>query len=248
VRKTLAKVLLMVANTPDYPEVIAAGTMAKHARDGWEVYQLVVGDGEVATTKYPVEEVKRMRREEQRKAAAIEGCKEVFFLGMPDGNIQNDYETKVQIRDYIRKLKPTIIITPYINSRHPDVRNTAMATVDAAFWAMWNRDSVTGTLAIQPPHATPIVYMAGLAGFDWDFRPEIFIDVTDVKDIKNKALEQHRSTWELPPYNGPERGVDRIQSLSKAWGVWCGAEYAEAFEPYWMLHYAKRALELLPVP
>ncbi len=244
----MTKVLLMVSNTPDYPEVLAAGTMINHAADGWDVYQLVVGDGEVATTKYPLKEVKRMRREEQKNAAAIEGCKDVFFLGMSDGNILNDYDTKVQIRDYIRKLKPNIIITPYINSRHPDVRNTAMATADAAFWAVWNRDSVTRTLAKHPPHSVALIYMAGMPGFDWDFRPEIFVDVTEVRDTKNKALEQHRSTWELPPYNGPKAWVDMVQSFSRTWGAWCGADYAEAFQPYWMIHYAKRALRLLPTP
>lgn len=238
----------MVSNTPDYPEVLAAGTMIKHAREGWDVYQLVLGDGEIATTKYSLDEAKKMRRQEQKNAAKIEGCREVFFLGLPDGNIQNDYETKVQIRDYIRRLKPNVIITPWLNSRHPDVRNTALATADAAFWAMWNRDSVSGTVAKAPPHATSIIYMAGMPGFDWDFRPEICVDITDVMDVKNKALEQHKSTWELPPYNGPQKWVDMIGSFSKTWGAWCGAEYAEAFEPYWMLHYGKRALQLLPVP
>jgi LmbE family N-acetylglucosaminyl deacetylase len=88
--------------------------------------------------------------------------------------------------------------------------------------------------------------MGGMPGFDWKFRPTFFIDITDVMDVKRKALEQHRSTWELPPYNGSEKWVDTIQSMSRTWGVCCGVEYAEAFEPYWMLHYAKRAMERFP--
>jgi LmbE family N-acetylglucosaminyl deacetylase len=230
------------------PEVVAAGTMAKHARSGWDVYQLILGDGEVATTKYPLEEVRRMRRQEQREAAKIEGCKEVIFLGLPDASITADYDTKVRIRDHIRKLKPNIIITPHIQSTHPDIRNTAAATVDAAFWAPWNRDSVTGALATAPPHATNIVYFAGLPGFDWKFRPELFIDITDMINIKKKALEQHRSTWELPPYNGPEKWIEAVCSVSRTWGNCSGVEYAEAFESYWMLHYGRRALQQFPVP
>jgi LmbE family N-acetylglucosaminyl deacetylase len=231
------------------PEVIAAGTMAKHARSGWDVYQLLLGDGERGTaTKYSVEEARRIRREEQRNAAKIEGCKEVFFMPLPIGNIMPDYDAKAGIRDYIRRLKPNIIITTHIDSTHPDVRNTAIATVDAALWALWGRDSLTGAPAEQPAHAPSIVYMGGVPGFDWKFRPDVFINITDVMDIKRKVLQQYRSTWELAPYNGPEKWIDMVQSFCRTWGACCGVEYAEAFEPYWMSHYARRALEQLPVP
>ena len=74
-----------------------------------------------------------MRRQEQREAAKIEGCKEPIFLGLPDANISADYDAKVKIRDFIRKLKPSVIITTHINSTHPDARNTAIATTNAHF-------------------------------------------------------------------------------------------------------------------
>ena len=81
--------------------------MTKQAKNGWEVYQLLLGDGERGTaTKYSVEEARRIRREEQRNAAKIEGCKEVFFMPMPIGNIMPDYDAKAGIRDYIRRLRP----------------------------------------------------------------------------------------------------------------------------------------------
>ena len=101
--------------------------------------------------------------------------------------------------------------------------------------------------AEQPAHAPSIIYMGGMPGFDWKFHPDVFINITDVMDVKRKALQQYRSTWELAPYNGPEKWIEMIEAFCRTWGACSGVEYAEAFESYWMYHYARRALEQLPV-
>jgi LmbE family N-acetylglucosaminyl deacetylase len=73
--------ILVVSPWPDGPEMIA-GTIVKEARLGHEIYILCLSKGGGHRSDMPIEEEERIRVEEQRHAAAIEGVKEVHFMNM----------------------------------------------------------------------------------------------------------------------------------------------------------------------
>src|SRR5919205_3033954 len=89
------KVAMVVVAHPDDAEFGSAGTLAKWANEGWEVYQVIVTDGasggpDEATEVGPEErrKVTETRKREQRAAAAVLGVKDVIFLDYPDGLIR----------------------------------------------------------------------------------------------------------------------------------------------------------------
>jgi len=74
--------VLWIAAHPDDLDYTAAGTMATFARQGAQVYYLVLTDGGKGSedrTMTP-ERLRDIRREEQRAAAKVLGVQDVFFL------------------------------------------------------------------------------------------------------------------------------------------------------------------------
>src|SRR5438094_10108517 len=84
-----AKRPLVVAAHPDDADFGAAGTPRLWSAIGWEFYYLVCTNGAKGSddeTMTP-DELVRVRREEQRAAAAHLGVKDVFFLDYEDGEL-----------------------------------------------------------------------------------------------------------------------------------------------------------------
>src|SRR3972149_710839 len=78
-----------IAAHPRDSELGGAGTGARGARDGWEVYSLLCTDGSKGSEdpEMTAEKLVPMRREEQRAAASVLGVKDVFFLDYVDGEL-----------------------------------------------------------------------------------------------------------------------------------------------------------------
>ena len=129
------KSILAVAAHPDDVDFGFAGSIAKWAEDGADVYYLIITDGSKGTDDRLVSAAKliKMREDEQRAAAKLLGAKEVFFLGYPDSELIVTVELKKHVTKYIRQLKPdtVLVMDPtmiYSNARgfgfinHPDHR------------------------------------------------------------------------------------------------------------------------------
>jgi LmbE family N-acetylglucosaminyl deacetylase len=59
------------------------------------------------------------------------------------------------------------------------------------------------------------------------FEPNVFVDITEFKDIKDQCLKGYTSeTYAYPD----ARSIEHIFDLAKVRGAQCGVMYAEAFE------------------
>jgi len=138
--------ILAVAAHPDDIDFGFAGSIAKWAQAGAEVYYLIITDGSKGTNdrSVPPSKLIKIREEEQRAAAKLLGAKDVFFLGYPDSELMINLELKKQVTKYIRQLKPdtVLVMDPtmiYSNARgfgfinHPDHRVAGQVTIDAVF-------------------------------------------------------------------------------------------------------------------
>ena len=60
-----------------------------------------------------------------------------------------------------------------------------------------------------------------------DFRPNVFVDITETIEMKIKAMQTYKSESRSFPH---PRSPESLRSIASHWGSVVGIEYAEAFE------------------
>src|SRR5918994_7589920 len=120
-------VLAIFAHRDD-AELTCAGTLIKLAGLGYRTGILDLTAGEMGS-KGSAE----LGADEASRAAAIMGLAVRENLGLPDAGIVNTPETRRVVARVLRRLRPTIVIAPAQQGRHPDHRVTAELVRDACF-------------------------------------------------------------------------------------------------------------------
>jgi len=216
---------------PDDQEFTVAGTLAKWARAGGELVTVCITSGDAGSNDktgahITKPQLAQIREQEQRDACRVLGVQHVEFLHYADGTLQPTLELRRDLTRLIRKYKPDVVICGdptvrfYGNSymNHPDHRAAADATLDAVFPS-------AGTKFIFPellmeglePHEISKVFIHGSE------KPETFVDISGVLEIKIAALKEHRSQlhdWdpsemmrEWARDEGKERGMEAVESF-----------------------------------
>jgi LmbE family N-acetylglucosaminyl deacetylase len=137
-----------------------------------------------------------IREAEQRAACRVLGIGEVVFLGYEDGLLEPSLALRRDLTRVIRRFRPDAVVcgdptvryygSTYLN--HPDHRVAADVALDAVFPS-------AGTRLIFPelldeglePHAVTAVFIHGA------YRPDTFVDIGGVLDVKLAALREHKS-------------------------------------------------------
>lgn len=185
---------MVIVAHPDDAEFMCAGTVAKWAAEGWDVWYVLATSGDKGTRDFEVDSqyLAAIREREQRQAGEVLGLKEVIFLGYPDGFLEYSQEIKGQVVQLLRRLKPTVVITwdPFANRlNHTDHRTIGLITVDAVFPASrdhlyYLRDYADDGLE---PHRVADLLLAGTRDADYH------VDVTAHMSTKIDALMKHTS-------------------------------------------------------
>ncbi|MEM2939367.1 MAG: PIG-L deacetylase family protein [Candidatus Bathyarchaeia archaeon] len=235
------RILAFIAH-PDYTELFFGGTVVKYAMRGDEVYIVSVSPGEMGHPTIPPEELANIRKEELRSAAKIEGIKEARVLNFKDTEISNTPELRLTMMKIIREIKPDIVITHWPKDAHPDLRETGQAAIDACLLAY------LGSIKTEhPPHVVKKVYTFGVPSSSIDFKPTVFIEITQVIDKKIEAAKCHRSMIESFAEGSVETWVSGILGENRYWGREAGVMYAEAFAEVNIHALGRRALDYLPL-
>lgn len=191
----IQRVLVVFAH-PDDAEFGSAGTSAKLAREGKEVYYAVVTDGSKGSSdpEMTPERLVEIRRKEQLAAAQVVGVKDVAFLGFEDGMLEPTLEVRKAITAAIRRYKPDVVIAQSpdrnfslgIGVQHPDHLATGEATFASVYPCARDRltfpDLLTEGLE---PHVVREVWVTGTGSNDF------FVDISETIDVKVKALKEH---------------------------------------------------------
>ena len=227
------RVMLIVAH-PDDGEFMAAGTLAKWARQGSEIYYVLCTSGDKGTSdpEMKPEELAAIREREQRAAAAVVGARDVVFLRYPDGTLQNTLELRKDLVRQIRRYRPDVLVCQdptmrytdgYIN--HPDHRAAGDAALDAVFPSA--RDyHVFPELVTEEglmPHKTLEVYL-GAQGPS----ATVWVDIADTVDVKIAALYEHMSQVGKDPER-LKTMAERIKERCAEVGAAHAMSYAESF-------------------
>ena len=190
---------MVVYAHPDDAEFGLAGTMAKWARAGVEITYCMVTNGASGSDDPTMtrEKLRDTRYAEQQEAAKILGVRYVVFLGYEDGYLYPTLEVRRDVARQIRIHKPDVLLTMdptfriaddfYVN--HPDhiaAGEVALRSInpDAStrnmFPELWKDEHLE-------PHKPKALFLQSFG------EESTVIDISDVLEIKIKALLAHRS-------------------------------------------------------
>ncbi|MDO8576905.1 MAG: PIG-L deacetylase family protein [Candidatus Daviesbacteria bacterium] len=226
------KIILAVGAHPDDIDIGCSGTIAKWIAEGAQVFYLVLTDGSKGSenTKISNQELIKIRRAEQQKAADLLGVKKVFFLDFIDGELENTPTLRKQIVKIIRQIKPTTVIcwdpTLYYDENrmfvnHPDHRKSGEATLDCVYPFARNARTFPELLDEKlEPHVVEELLIMNFS------KTNYFVDISDTIDKKLEALSCHKSQFnDIQKFTGMIRGMNKMAGQKAKPKM----EYAEGF-------------------
>ena len=221
---------LAVYGHPDDPEISAGGTLARWARGGATVWELICTKGEKGSQdpNQDRDALAAIRIAETEKAAARLGLSGHFHLDYGDGELRDDLEIRSRIVEPVRKLKPEVVVCPdptavffgdgYFN--HHDHRVTGWATLDAVAPAAGNPhyfpEHLRDGLGV---HQVRAVYLSGT------LEPNCWVDIGDDIETKIDALFCHESQL----VETGEWFREFLRERAEEGGRAAGVRYAEGF-------------------
>ena len=212
--------LLVFGPHPDDLEIGLGGTIARHTAAGDAVGLCDLTAGEMGSNG-TVEE----RLAEAEAARKVLGAAWRVNLRLPDRRIGSDAEHIRAATALIRKARPRTMAVPYWSDRHPDHVAASTMLTEAAFNAGLRRYDAGGE-AWRPEW---VCYY-----FINDSAPPSFvIDVSDVYEVKRRALACHVSQFTAAASGAvatrltTPRFQQLIESRDAQFGAVAGVAFAE---------------------
>ncbi len=215
-------VLAIFAHRDD-AELTCGGTLIKLASQGYRTGILDLTEGEMGTRGSAA-----LRADEAERAAAVMGLAVRENLKLPDAGIVNTPETRSRLTRVIRRLRPSIVIAPAQQGRHPDHRVTSELVRDACF--------VSGLAKIEPdlPKHRPRKVIHCLTYREDGLRPTFVVDISAEFDRKLEAIRCYASQFdsvtqagEVYPNGDPLYEIVRHQAAH--YGSLIRTRYGEPF-------------------
>ncbi|MBT6095045.1 MAG: PIG-L family deacetylase [Rhodospirillaceae bacterium] len=213
------------------------GAIALHQQKGYDVTIACLSYGERGESAklwkqeggVTLDEVKANRRQEAENAAKALDAHDIRFFDAGDYPLELDRDKKFELVDLIREVQPNFMLShslydPY-NTDHMYATQVAMeCRMIAQAWGHNPGEKVLGApqLYLFEPHQTE----------QMGWKPDVFLDITEVWDKKRAAIEcmegQHH-LWDFYTNVAENRGNHfRRNSGGQAGGK--KAEYAEGFQ------------------
>jgi LmbE family N-acetylglucosaminyl deacetylase len=193
---------------PDDPESGCAGTLARYAEAGHSVTSIYLTRGERGIAGKTNDEAAAIRTAECEAACQIIGAKAVF-AGQIDGSTEFN---KTQLDAFLKLLAveaPDILFTHWPIDTHPDHQIASLLTIRAC-------------LVLKPrPHL--YFFEVNTGSQSLGFTPNVYVDITAVREKKKAALAAHRSQdgegiWKthheiIANFRGREAGVGAAEAF-----------------------------------
>jgi len=181
--------ILAIGAHPDDLELLCAGTLAKLAQSGHQIFMAHVTTGDKGG-KLSRNKLAHIRGEEAKASAKIIGAKSLGGI-CGDLELYNNNEFKEKMINMILETRPNVIITHANNDYHPDHRITSELVLEAVLQICSDEDSlISGNLAYEISDIS-IWYMDTVAGIH--FTPEEYVDITSTIGVKQQMIRCHKS-------------------------------------------------------
>ncbi|MEE8496826.1 MAG: PIG-L deacetylase family protein [Xanthomonadales bacterium] len=208
----------------------AGGAIALYASLGYKVLIVCLSFGERGESAklwkqegYTLDKVKAERRVEAENAAAVLGGEPIFF-DLGDYPMRVSDEALYRLVDIFREYRPEFVLShslvdPY-NFDHPLAAHVAQeARIIAQAWGYKPEQKVIGApgVFLFEPHQPE----------QCNWKPQVILDITEVWDIKRRAIETMRGQehlWEYYTRVALQRGVQGKRNSGR------DMQYGEAYQ------------------
>lgn len=214
----------------------AGGAIALHQKKGYEVTVVCLSYGERGESGklwkeegVTLEKVKTARRKEAEAAAQALNVHDIQFLDAGDYPLELDRDAKFRLVEIIRQVQPNFMMShslydPY-NTDHSYATKVAMeCRMIAQAWGHNPGQKVLGApqLYLFEPHQTE----------QMGWKPDVFLDITEVWDQKRAAIECMQGQEHLWTYytNLAENRANHFRRNSGGMAGGRPAKYAEGFQ------------------
>ena len=219
--------VMVVTAHPDDSEFGAGGTIAKLVKEGCEVTYVIVTNGDKGSGDRTMtsERLALIREAEQRNAARTLGVARVEFLGYPDCEVEDTRELRCDVTRQIRRWRPDLVIAMNpqrsynLGGSHRDHRITAGVALDCVYPLARDHLAFPELMPDYEPHKVLEIHL-----MQWE-NPHLVVDISDVMDLKLKALACHAS--QFADFPAVEK---RVRERSAELGKSKGYAYAETFD------------------
>jgi LmbE family N-acetylglucosaminyl deacetylase/alpha-beta hydrolase superfamily lysophospholipase len=204
---------------PDDPESGAGGLVAMLTRQGHELI-LAYGTAFRGNRRFFDRSEAEVRREEATAACKVLGATPKFFPYAHE-KLVPDEPTLKAVASWLDEVKPDIVVTHWPLDTHPNHH-----VVGSLVWQSYKRKRGWNLYFFEVMTDQQTIA----------FRPELYLDIGPVREVKKRSLDEHRSQepasiWEVHDRMHRHRGAE------------CGVSFAEAYS----LVEAKEGCSLLPV-
>lgn len=216
--------ILAIFAHPDDVELAVGGTLLKMKSLGYRTGALDVTQGEMGT-RGTIEG----RAEEATGAAMILKLDVRENLGLADGHVFADDDSRRKLVRVLRRLKPKVIMTHQDGDPHPDHNHIVQLVRESARLASMRKyDEETGEEKIKVPIVAHNVFSRRL-------QPSFIVDISDFLQEKMSAIRAHKSQFYDPDSTEPETRLTTkeflvdLESRSRYFGSMIGVAAGEPF-------------------
>jgi bacillithiol biosynthesis deacetylase BshB1 len=211
--------LLVIGAHPDDAEVHVGGILALAARNGLRAGILDLTSGDLGTRG-----TAETRRAEAMAAAAILGVSRTI-LDLPDARFDTGEANRLKLMVRIRDLRPTVLILPAPEDRHPDHRRAFRLAREAAYYAGLKNYPCPG----EPWRPPAVAWVGG----ETPGAPDLVLDVSAVWDQRMAAFDAFGSQFTADPAQPPTRISNPafrrgVEGRAMHWGSLILVPWAEA--------------------
>jgi bacillithiol biosynthesis deacetylase BshB1 len=201
--------LLFFGAHPDDVELCCAGTILKMKRLGYKVGIIDLTCGELGSF-----DDKAQRLKQAQITANMLKLDTRETLTLPDTAIEDNYQNRLLIAKYIRKLRPKLLILPWFKDRHPDHTTAASLIENACFYAKLKKIK----LEDYAPYLPKLLLYYPMHEY---IKPTFVVDITEVFPEKLRVIKVYSFlTSDFLFYT---------ESISRAYGALINTKYGEGF-------------------
>jgi LmbE family N-acetylglucosaminyl deacetylase len=196
--------ILALGAHPDDIEYGCGGTFLKFARNGENIYFMVLTKGEFGGDP-------KVRLREQEEAMRMLGVKEIFWGGYIDTELPNDRIIITRIDQVIAKVMPDEVYVNYLYDIHQDHRTLAECALAAT------------------RYVKKVFFYEDYTSVN--FEPDIFVDIEDVLEEKQRLIKVY-SSQVSKSYPTKLDMVESVKAIANFRGFQGKVKYAEGFKAF----------------
>lgn len=226
------KTVLAIFAHPDDAEIMCAGTLTLLKKQGFSIHIATMTEGDKGSATLSGDEIGQIRRSEGADSASLlDG--QYHCLSFRDIYLFYDCETINSTVALLRQVKPTIVFTASPTDYMVDHEMTSKIVQTACFCAGIKNMQADGEPLTYVPHLYYSDAMDAKDIFGRSIDADIYVDISDVMEMKEKMLASHKSQreWLLKHHR-----IDEYILSMKRFGEKRGAEVNRIFAEGYRQH------------